>query len=138
MKHNQREIFDTVAFECSKSATRAYSTSFSSGIRMLNNRFRNPVYGVYGFVRYADEIVDTLHEYDKKHLMSKFREDTVSAIESKISMNPVLHAFRWSITSSILIGSSLTDFLLAWKWILRIKNMIGTVTTPTSSVQPKW
>jgi phytoene/squalene synthetase len=113
MKHNQREIFDTVAFECSKSATRAYSTSFSSGIRMLNNRFRNPVYGVYGFVRYADEIVDTLHEYDKKHLMSKFREDTVSAIESKISMNPVLHAFQmvyhkfnfdWELVDRFLIS----------------------------------
>jgi phytoene/squalene synthetase len=113
MKHNQREIFDSVAFECSKAATRAYSTSFSSGIRMLHRRFQNAIYGVYGFVRYADEIVDTLHEYDKKQLMSRFREDTVAAVQNKISMNPVLHAFQivyhqfnfdWELVDRFLIS----------------------------------
>lgn len=113
MNHNQRAIFDTVAFQCSKAATRAYSTSFSSGIRMLHARFRNPIYGVYGFVRYADEIVDTLHEFDKRKLLTKFREDTVAAIKEGISMNPVLHAFQiiyhkfnfeWELVDRFLIS----------------------------------
>ncbi len=94
MPHNQRELFNTVSFMASKMATEAYSTSFSSGIRLLHHRFQNAVYGVYGFVRFADEIVDTLHEYDKEELMRNFRRDTVEAIEKRISLNPILNAFQ--------------------------------------------
>ena len=94
MPHNQRELFNTVSFMASKMATEAYSTSFSSGIRLLHQRFQNAVYGVYGFVRFADEIVDTLHEYDKEELMRNFRRDTVEAIEKRISLNPILNAFQ--------------------------------------------
>jgi 15-cis-phytoene synthase len=113
MKYDQRAIFDTVAFQCSKAATRAYSTSFSSGIQMLQKRFQNPIYGVYGFVRYADEIVDTLHEFDKRKLLAKFREETIAAIDDRISMNPILHAFQiiyhqfnfeWDLVDRFLIS----------------------------------
>jgi phytoene/squalene synthetase len=78
----------------SKMATQAYSTSFSAGISLLHQRFQNAVYGVYGFVRFADEIVDTLHEYDKEELMRNFRRDTVEAIEKRISLNPILNSFQ--------------------------------------------
>jgi phytoene/squalene synthetase len=94
MSHNQREIFDIVSFKASKTATQAYSTSFSAGIRLLHQRFQNAIYGVYGFVRYADEIVDTLHEFNKEELMQNFRRDTIHAIEHKVSLNPILHAFQ--------------------------------------------
>lgn len=94
MAHNQRELFDIVAFKASKTATQAYSTSFSAGIRLLHKRFQNPIYGVYGFVRYADEIVDTFHEYNKEELMRNFRRDAIDAIENRISLNPILHAFQ--------------------------------------------
>jgi phytoene/squalene synthetase len=94
MAHHQREIFDIVSFKSSKAATQAYSTSFSAGIRLLHSRFQNAIYGVYGFVRFADEIVDTLHEYNKEELLKKFRQDTLQAIEDRISMNPILNAFQ--------------------------------------------
>lgn len=92
--HNQRQLFDDVSFSCSKSVTLAYSTSFSSGIKLLNARFRNPIYGIYGFVRLADEIVDTFHEHNKVDLLARFRFDTIQAINDRVSLNPILNAFQ--------------------------------------------
>jgi len=89
-----KEIFDNVSAQCSKVTTRAYSTSFSLGILFLDRKFREPIYNVYGFVRYADEIVDSFHGYDKAYLLKKFREDTVEAIEQGISLNPILNSFQ--------------------------------------------
>ncbi|MFN3341942.1 MAG: phytoene/squalene synthase family protein [Flavobacteriales bacterium] len=89
-----KAFFDTVSLRCSKMTTRAYSTSFSMGIRFLNKRFHDPIYAIYGFVRFADEIVDTFHDYDKAKLLEKFRKDTYEAIEEKISLNPILNAFQ--------------------------------------------
>lgn len=94
MTSHQRSIFDKVAFAASRNITRSYSTSFSFGIRLLKQSMRDPICAIYGFVRYADEIVDTLHEFDKKSLLTRFRQDTDKALEEKISMNPVLHAFQ--------------------------------------------
>jgi phytoene/squalene synthetase len=74
--------------------TRAYSTSFSLGIRCLARRHHEPIYAIYGFVRLADEIVDTFHEYDKAGLLRRFREETFRSIEEGVSLNPVLHAFQ--------------------------------------------
>ena len=79
-------IFDNVSEKCSKLTTIAYSTSFSFGIKALDKRLHAPIYAIYGFVRFADEIVDTFHDYDKHRLFDKFKEDTVDAIESKISL----------------------------------------------------
>lgn len=86
--------FDKVAARCSKLTTRAYSTSFSLGIHYLHSRFHQPIYGIYGFVRFADEIVDSFHGYDKQKLLRKFRLDTIEAIQDKISLNPILHSFQ--------------------------------------------
>ena len=92
-------IFDKVSASCSKLTTRRYSTSFSLGIRFLSKKFHDPIYGVYGFVRLADEIVDSFHDYDKVYLMKKFREDTVDALENKISLNPILNSFQKTVHS---------------------------------------
>jgi len=86
--------FDFVSVQCSKLTTRAYSTSFSLGIYFLNNRLRNPIYSIYGFVRFADEIVDSFEGYDKEHLLSTFKRDTYDAIDNRISLNPVLNSFQ--------------------------------------------
>ena len=86
--------FDFVSVQCSKLTTRAYSTSFSLGIYFLNNRLRNPIYSIYGFVRFADEIVDSFEGYDKEYLLSTFKRDTYDAIDNRISLNPVLNAFQ--------------------------------------------
>jgi phytoene/squalene synthetase len=88
------ELYDRTTFECSKIITQLYSTSFTLGIKTLDKKFHLPVYAVYGFVRYADEIVDTFHNFDKNLLLQRFKEDTYRAIEEGISLNPVLHAFQ--------------------------------------------
>ncbi len=88
------ELFEKTAQECSKNITVTYSTSFSLGIKMLSPKFHAPIYGIYGMVRYADEIVDTFHDFDKKILLEKFKRDTFESIENRISLNPVLHSFQ--------------------------------------------
>jgi 15-cis-phytoene synthase len=89
-----KEFFDKVCIRCSRLTTRAYSTSFSLGIRCLEKELRDPVYSIYGFVRFADEIVDTFHDYNKKELLDRFKEETRLAIEEKISLNPILNSFQ--------------------------------------------
>ncbi len=88
------DLYSTTTFKCSRLITRHYSTSFTLGIRTLDKKFHYPIYGIYGFVRYADEIVDTFHEFDKEKLLRRFWEDTYAAIDEGISMNPVLHSFQ--------------------------------------------
>ena len=87
-------LYDRTTFGCSRLITQEYSTSFTLGIKTLAPKFRLPVYAVYGFVRYADEIVDTFHGFDKKRLLADFRTDTYRAIDEGISLNPVLHSFQ--------------------------------------------
>lgn len=87
-------LFDNVSVQCSRIATRAYSTSFTLGIYFLKSRLRDPIYSIYGFVRFADEIVDSFHGYNKKYLLEKFKADTYEAIEQGISLNPVLNSFQ--------------------------------------------
>jgi phytoene/squalene synthetase len=91
---NDLYLFDKTSFACSRIITHSYSTSFTLGIRTLCKKFHFPIYAIYGFVRYADEIVDTLHEYDKEKLLQEFKVETYKAIENGISLNPVLHAFQ--------------------------------------------
>jgi len=88
------ELFEKTAAQSSKNITVNYSTSFSLGIKMLHKNFHAPIYGIYGMVRLADEIVDTFHDFDKKYLLEKFKQDTFEAIAQKISLNPVLHSFQ--------------------------------------------
>ena len=87
-------IFHDVSQQCSRITTERYSTSFNSAIRLLHRDLRMPVYNLYGFVRFADEIVDTFHGYDKATLLAEFKKETWLAIERKISINPILHSFQ--------------------------------------------
>ncbi len=87
-------LYNQVCQQCSQLITNRYSTSFSMGIRVFDRKFRMPIYAVYGFVRFADEIVDTFHNYPKAELLNEFRIDTYKAIKNKISLNPVLHTFQ--------------------------------------------
>ena len=107
MKH----IFDEVSNECSKLTTIAYSTSFSLGIRVLEKKLHNPIYGIYGFVRFADEIVDTFHDYNKFQLFKDFKQDTYKAIENKISLNPILNSFQ-EVVNNYNIDIKLIDTFL--------------------------
>ncbi len=88
------ELYNKISFQFSKILTRKYSTSFSLGIYMLEKRFHKSIYAIYGFVRLADEIVDTFHAYDKEKLFKRFCEDTQLALENKISTNPILNSFQ--------------------------------------------
>jgi phytoene/squalene synthetase len=88
------DLYTKTTLECSKIITEHYSTSFTLGIKTLDRRFHLPIYAIYGFVRLADEIVDTFEGYDKKTLLSRFKSDTYVAIEEGISLNPVLHSFQ--------------------------------------------
>ena len=92
-----KSIFDNVSYECSKYTTKMYSTRFSLGIKALNKKLHKPIYNIYGFVRLADEIVDTFHDYDKFELFKRFKKDTISAIEEKISLNPILNSFQETV-----------------------------------------
>jgi len=89
-----KSIFDNVSFICSKQVTKSYSTSFSSAVRMLAPTIRQDIYNIYGFVRFADEIVDTFHDYDKEALFNQFSTNLDLALLQKISLNPVLNAFQ--------------------------------------------
>ncbi len=90
-------IFHKVSQECSRITAERYSTSFSSAIRLLHADLRRPVYNIYGFVRFADEIVDTFHQYDKNQLLADFKKETFSAISNKISINPILQSFQLTV-----------------------------------------
>jgi phytoene synthase len=104
-------LYNETCFECSKIITNKYSTSFSKGIKTFAKRFRYPIYAVYGFVRYADEIVDTFHGFDKALLIAEFRKVTFEAIERKISLNPVLQSFQ-GVVNTYQIDLHLIDAFL--------------------------
>ncbi|WP_431158459.1 phytoene/squalene synthase family protein [Winogradskyella poriferorum] len=89
-----KSIFDNVSQECSKLVTNAYSTSFSMATKMLAESIRQDIYNIYGFVRFADEIVDTFHDYDKEKLFSEFSTSLENALNDKISLNPILNSFQ--------------------------------------------
>ncbi|MFD2917545.1 phytoene/squalene synthase family protein [Psychroserpens luteus] len=89
-----KSIFDSVSHKCSKTVTKSYSTSFSLATKMLSNSICQDIYNIYGFVRFADEIVDTFHDYDKQMLFDNFTKDLELALEQKISLNPILNSFQ--------------------------------------------
>lgn len=108
---NSLALYQNSCVECSELITKKYSTSFSLGIRVFNKEFRNPIYSIYGFVRFADEIVDTFHEYNKHELLNDFRKETFKAIEQKISLNPILQAFQQVVNEYEIDHQLITDFL---------------------------
>ncbi|MFT5103925.1 MAG: phytoene synthase [Candidatus Latescibacterota bacterium] len=106
-----KETFDIVSRECSKTVTKTYSTSFSMATKMLAPVIRQDIYNVYGFVRLADEIVDSFHGYDKEGLFQKLEEDLAAALLAKISLNPILNAFQTTVHRYDIDRSYINTFL---------------------------
>jgi phytoene synthase len=106
-----KQLFDEVSYKCSKITTKNYSTSFSFGILALHKSIRKPIYNIYGFVRFADEIVDSFHNYNKSNLLSKYKADTFIAIDDKISLNPILNSFQETINAYNIDLSLINNFL---------------------------
>ena len=106
-----KKIFDKISVRNSKMVTKAYSTSFSLGIRFLATRFQNPIYAVYGFVRLADEIVDSFHGYPKAEMLAEFKEETFKAIERGISTNPILNSFQDVVNNYQIDHENIRTFL---------------------------
>ena len=110
-----KELFDDVSNGCSEMVTKKYSTSFSMAVNMLSPKIRADIYNIYGFVRFADEIVDTFHDYDKEQLMRHFEEDYYFAKEQKISLNPILHSFQQTVHKYNIPDEMVQAFLKSMK-----------------------
>lgn len=92
-----KQLFDTLSHDMSALTTKKYSTSFSIGIHFLSKDLQAPIHAIYGFVRFADEIVDSFHDYEKKELLQEFKAETYKALERGISLNPILNSFQWAV-----------------------------------------
>lgn len=110
-----KSIFDEVSFECSKNVTKSYSTSFSSAVKMLAPTIRQDIYNIYGFVRFADEIVDTFHDYNKELLFELFEKDLSNALSHKISLNPILNSFQATVHKYHIPLEMITAFMQSMK-----------------------
>ncbi|MDD7914301.1 phytoene/squalene synthase family protein [Polaribacter ponticola] len=110
-----KELFDSVSNDCSKLVTKKYSTSFSLAVKMLSPKIRTDIYNIYGFVRFADEIVDTFHEYDKELLMEHFERDYYLAKEQGISLNPILNSFQQTVNRYKIPDEMVQAFLKSMK-----------------------
>jgi len=108
---NALDLYDHTTLECSKLVTQRYSTSFSLGIKALDKKFHGPIYGIYGFVRFADEIVDTFFQHDQRLLLEEFKADTRKAIDQGFSLNPVLHAFQLVVNKYAIEWELIDAFL---------------------------
>ena len=117
-----KAIFDKVSNDCSEITTKSYSTSFSLGIKILDKRLHNPIYGIYGFVRFADEIVDSFHNYNKKELFNKYKNDTYLGINNKISLNPIINSFQEVVNKFKIDHSLIESFLNSMEMDLEDQN----------------
>lgn len=117
-----KDLYTQTAYDCSKLITKTYSTSFSLGIRTLHKKYHPSIYAIYGFVRYADEIVDTFHDHNKKELLNRFKKDTYKAIEEKISLNPVLHSFQEVVNNYQIDLNLIEAFLISMEMDLSKKD----------------
>lgn len=108
-----KTIYDELSIKISKQTTQKYSTSFSLGIKLLDSEIRNSIYGIYGFVRLADEIVDSFHGFPQKEMLEKLKLDVYHSIENKISTNPILHAFQLVVNSYKIPTDLIEQFLIS-------------------------
>ena len=106
-----KEVFDLVSFDCSKLVTKRYSTSFSMGTSLLGSDIKRHIYNIYGFVRFADEIVDTFHKFNKKDLLDRFENDLFHAIENQISLNPILNSFQHTVNKNNIEIELINSFI---------------------------
>ncbi len=105
-----KSIFDKYSYEASRNVTKSYSTSFYAGVKCLDKKIRNDVHAIYGLVRFADEIVDTFHQYEKSELLKEFKKATFDAIERKISLNPILNAFQATVNKYAIDHALIEQF----------------------------
>ncbi len=106
-----KKLFDDLSYKVSRETTRMYSTSFSLGIIALSPKLRNPIYAIYGYVRLADEIVDSFHAYDKQKLLSRYKQETFQALEDGVSLNPILQSFQETVHKYKIDHSLIHQFL---------------------------
>jgi phytoene/squalene synthetase len=116
------DLFSEVAFKTSKIVTKTYSTSFSLAVSMLGKEMQNAINSIYGFVRFADEIVDTFHQNNKKHLLEKFEDDLKDALNEGLSLNPILHSFALTIKKYDIDKDLIDAFLSSMKADLNKQN----------------
>ena len=117
-----KDFYDIVSYDCSKLVTQRYSTSFSLGTRLLSNSIRVHIYNIYGFVRFADEIVDSFHEFNKVDLLNRFEEDLMHAISNKISLNPILNSFQFTVNEKKIDIELIKSFLKSMRMDLTKNN----------------
>ena len=110
-----KDLFDKISFDCSRNVTKSYSTSFSSAVKMLAPSIRQDIYNIYGFVRFADEIVDSFHDYNKENLLALFEKDLELSLKNKISLNPILNAFQYTVTKYEIPNELIAAFMKSMK-----------------------
>mgnify|MGYP000753280329 CR=1 FL=1 len=110
-----QELFNEISFTTSALVTTSYSTSFSSAVRLLDNETKKAIYSIYGFVRFADEIVDTFHSFERKNLLERFERDYYEAVENSISLNPILNAFQITVKKYSIPDDLIQAFLASMK-----------------------
>lgn len=110
-----KSLFDAVSFKCSKLVTKSYSTSFSLAVKMLSPSIRDAIYSIYGFVRFADEIVDSFHEYEKEYLIDDFEKEYYKAMKLGISLNPILNSFQHTVKEYNITDDLVQAFLKSMK-----------------------
>ncbi|CAM1346084.1 phytoene/squalene synthase family protein [Tenacibaculum crassostreae] len=110
-----KQLFDEVSYACSKLVTQKYSTSFSLATKMLSPKIRTDIYNIYGFVRFADEIVDSFHDFDKEYLLQKFEESYYEAAKGGISLNPILNSFAHTVSKYDISDDLVQAFLKSMK-----------------------
>ena len=116
-----KDFYDNVSTECSKLVTQRYSTSFSLGTRLLSNSIRSHIYNIYGFVRFADEIVDSFHSYNKKELFERFVDDLNHSLKDQISLNPILNSFQRTVLKCNIDKELIDAFLKSMEQDLKKK-----------------
>ncbi len=120
-----KQLFDIVSNDCSKNVTEKYSTSFSLATRMLDQSIRSDIYNIYGFVRFADEIVDTFHQYPKKELFDRFEENLNHSLKNKISLNPILNSFQMTVNKYNIDLDLIKAFMRSMRWDLYKKKYLN-------------
>ena len=120
-----KKLFDQVSESCSKVVTESYSTSFTLATKMLDSSIRQDIYNIYGFVRFADEIVDSFHDFDKKNLLNLFELDLKKSIKDKISLNPILNSFQKTFNKYEIDYKLVNSFLKSMKFDLNKKQYLN-------------
>ena len=113
-----KKLFDQISEDCSRLVTKTYSTSFSMATKMLHPSIRNHIYNIYGFVRFADEIVDSFHNYPKESLLDRFEDDLYLSLDQKISLNPILNAFQETVNTHEIDIELIRAFMKSMRWDL--------------------